>query len=431
MRDQWRAEDNYRDNSRRRDKGTSDCRHTSPVVPSRQRDSDFGVKIRGRAQVGSATRSPSRSRRSETEYSVRRHTLRGSSRSPQRQRLRDEERLKGLREYSRERGSGRQWPRDTKISTTKRRRTRSRSPSRKAYDSRDERRRPRSPYYSDLADRAIRPRSRRRERDLSPPRPSRSDYHSSVYPENSGLTGRFGDSYVPSIRRSRSGAVTKNTINRRRSRSNPQHYRTREPVLARSKWALSPDRESGEKRVYARAVHRRVPVPRGSPEGRHRGEKPSPHSSRANSRRPARRHWSPVDQEVNQERARKDGKNMQSSTRPIQSILDDGSRPPSPRQRIPSLDSVSNDAPMISETFPLHGMKASNMHSSHRPNRPPHLDTRHSYSASPQWTPTSSHQGSPPSGSPYNQNRVGWGGHQQQFQGQHGWVLSPEMISRG
>ncbi|KAG8529788.1 uncharacterized protein KY384_005269 [Bacidia gigantensis] len=40
--------------------------------------------------------------------------------------------------------------------------------------------------------------------------------------------------------------------------------------------------------------------------------------------------------------------------------------------------------------------------------RPPRVDTRLQYSSSPQWTPTSSHHGSPHSASPYGPNRGGW-----------------------
>ena len=103
---------------------------------------------------------------------------------------------------------------------------------------------------------------------------------------------------------------------------------------------------------------------------------------------------------------------MQQSTRPIQSILDEPSRQPSPPRPIPSFDDAggSTDS-QIREQFPLHGMKAADIHPSHR-RVPTHIDTRQQYASSPQYmTPTSSHHASPPhSGSPYSQGRGGWGG---------------------
>ncbi|KAK3171440.1 hypothetical protein OEA41_003524 [Lepraria neglecta] len=65
MRDQWRAEDDYRDTHRRRDRdrGLSDRRQASPAAPQRQRDTDVGLKIKGRATVDSAPGSPSRNKK--------------------------------------------------------------------------------------------------------------------------------------------------------------------------------------------------------------------------------------------------------------------------------------------------------------------------------------------------------------------------------
>lgn len=70
----------------------------------------------------------------------------------------------------------------------------------------------------------------------------------------------------------------------------------------------------------------------------------------------------------------------------------------------------------------MHGMKASDMQTSRQ--QRPHVDTRQSYSTSPHFmTPTSSHQGSPQSGSPYSHGRGGWGGQQQQYHGPNGLVV--------
>lgn len=112
------------------------------------------------------------------------------------------------------------------------------------------------------------------------------------------------------------------------------------------------------------------------------------------------------------------------STRPIQSIVDDSNRSPSPLRPIPSFDADNagdqlDGESRMREAFPMHGMRASDVHGGkQRPPRP-HIDTRQ-FSTSPQYvTPTSSYQGSPQSGSPYSGGRGGWSG-QSHFHGQHG-----------
>jgi CTD kinase subunit alpha len=114
------------------------------------------------------------------------------------------------------------------------------------------------------------------------------------------------------------------------------------------------------------------------------------------------------------------------STRPIRSIVDDSSRPPSPPRPIPSFDADNGPDQVdgesrIREAFPMHGMRASEMQSHQRRGPPrPRVDTRQ-YTSSPQFvTPTSSYHGSPQSGgSPYSGGRGGWNG-QTPFAGQHG-----------
>ncbi|KAI9777441.1 MAG: kinase subunit of RNA polymerase II carboxy-terminal domain kinase I [Geoglossum umbratile] len=102
--------------------------------------------------------------------------------------------------------------------------------------------------------------------------------------------------------------------------------------------------------------------------------------------------------------------------------------PPSPPRPIPSFtdpdehDMIDGDA-RIRETFPMHGMKATDVP---RPSpapvsqpTPAPIDTRQHYSNSPQYMdPNSSHHISPQSQAPYGNGR-GWGG-QQHFNGQHG-----------
>ena len=112
---------------------------------------------------------------------------------------------------------------------------------------------------------------------------------------------------------------------------------------------------------------------------------------------------------------------MQSSTRPIQSILDEQPRQPSPPRPIPSFDDANAAGNQhLNQSFPLHGMKSGELPSHNHRRIPPHIDTRQSYGTSPQYvTPTSSHHGSPQSGSPYSHGRGGWGG-QQHYHGQSG-----------
>ncbi|KAL8997732.1 MAG: hypothetical protein Q9169_003061 [Polycauliona sp. 2 TL-2023] len=86
-------------------------------------------------------------------------------------------------------------------------------------------------------------------------------------------------------------------------------------------------------------------------------------------------------------------------------VLDSTSRPHSQHRPIPSFESNASAYPM---------------HHTNRPT-PLQVNTQYAHSASPQWTPTASHNGSPQSASPYNhQGRGGWSGPPQQYHGQPG-----------
>lgn len=112
---------------------------------------------------------------------------------------------------------------------------------------------------------------------------------------------------------------------------------------------------------------------------------------------------------------------IMNSTRPIQSVVDDSKRSPSPLRPIPSFDADNSGGPLdgesrIREAFPMHGMRASDVHGNQRGRG---SRSHGQYSNSPQYvTPTSSYHGSP-SGSPYSNGRGGWSG-QPSFHGQHG-----------
>lgn len=424
MRDQWRAEDDYRASARHEERGTDDRRQNSPAAPRREIDTGVGLKIRGRAGTDLTPGSPSRNRRLEKGESSRKYTGRESSRPSSRRRPKDEQPVKRPREASSERLSERPRYRDEAELANKRRRTRSRSSRPDISEIREDRRRPRSPIYSGPTDRfrpRSRSRSRRRERPLSPPRSSRSDYYSASYPEAGGLAGRFGDSYVPGSRRRPSPPkYLDHPSSRRRSRSRDRYTRTRKGSPPPLKRLTSPDRVSSKDKGAKDLISRPSVHPRDSSQTREGSDR----RRRAPSGGPRRRPKSPRSP-VDKEAARRNRTKMQQSpTRPIPSIFDNGPRPLSQPQRIPSFDAGNQGQPTnLSTAFPMHGMKASDVHGAHRPSRPSHLNTQHSYNTSPHYTPTSSHHGSPQSGSPFSQGRGGWNGQPQQYQGQPGYVL--------
>ena len=422
MRDQWRAGDDHRDSNRRRNRATDDRRKILPAAPQ---VTDVGLKIKGRAGVDSAPESPSESKRFQRDNTFGRDRSRGSSRSPPRRRPREEELIQRPRESSVDRFLERPRRRDEGAQFDRRRRTRSRSPQRESFGFREERRRPRSPIHSGRAD-TFRPSSGRRERATSPPRSNRSDHYLSTYTDLGGAVGRYGDSYIPGSRlRSRSpppsfpNSRTTSPHKRPRSRNRPPRSRRTSPERSRPKRRSSPRRGSKKESESTASSYRAVPRTGNSPR-RHtdlsRYQRDSQVTSRGRSRNPGQRRRSPRSREG----ARGGRTKMQSSTRPVQNSVNNGSRPSSPPRPIPSYEATPHSSAMMSEAFPLHGMKASDVHGAHRPTRPPHLNTQPSYSTSPQWTPTSSHHNSPHSGSPFSQGRGGWGGQQQQYHGQPG-----------
>lgn len=440
MRDQWRVGVNY-DSHCPNDKAPHDPRRILPAAPRRQREvdvSDVSLKIKGRATAESAPESPFEGKRDlEKDSKSRKDSVRASSRSTQRQRPRDTEPAKRPRqtsgEWYPERRRHLDEPEPEPISV--KRNARCRSPPRGGFYIRDDGRRPASPIFSGRTDRAFRTSSRHRERDISPPISARGDHYYSSHREAGSTAGHFGDSYVPGIRR-RSRSPHPASLNhqppstRRRSRLRDRSIRSRRLSPVPRELHQSPERLSIKEKGSGASVYRPVPRPRDSAKrkretSRHRRQSPPP--SRAGSSRRGRQR-SPQFR-VERVRAKGDHTKMHSSTRPIQSILDDGSNTPSPPRRIPSFDSASHNPSMMNEAFPLHGMKASDIRRGHRVHGPPHLDTRQSYSASPQWTPTSSHHGSPHSGSPFSQGRGGWGGQPHQHHGQPGYEALQGSLS--
>ena len=421
MRDQWRAEDEYRPDNNPRAKDRRVRRHRSPAAGP-----DLGVKIKGRATTDPASRSPSRTRISKPGRVSTEVDRRESALSHQRPSKREgpSKRSRGLSE---ERHPDRPQHRNSSKSSKRRRRSPARLAYRESFDYRDDRRTSRSPEYPGRADRAVGLGSRRRTRKFSPHRSPRDNHYSSYDDIPESIDRSIRDSYVPSKRRHRSRSPLSRekrypSPNRRRSPSIDRRSRKTSPPPRKKSLPRGSRRSREPESPYARLPRSRQTSPdRYQATDRRRRESNTP--PRIQSRQ-VRRSRSPR----NTGRAR-EGRKMQSFTRPIQSVLDDSTRPPSPPRPIPSFDSESHNPGDMREAFPLHGMKASDIHGAHRPG-PPQLETRHSYSTSPQYmTPTSSHHGSPQSGSPYSRGRGGWGGQQQQFHSQPVYVVPPYVIA--
>lgn len=425
MRDQWRAKDDDRDDRHRRERRYSDRRRPSPAGSTRQGGADFGVKIKGRATADRGARPTFTGEDVEEHRSSRRQFGRKLSHSPGRGHNGEVQTKHTGKLSTRSITSRQAYNRDIKPSD-KRKRSRSRSSHRNVFRHREERRRSRSPVPSDRHSRAGSLSGRRHKRDYSPPVSPRRD-HLSFREDIPAFSERHTrDPYVSSTQRPRPRSpVLERSQNpshiRRRSRSpgkRPKPRKRPPPLLTKE---ISPgDRASRRYRqttpsTYHRNSRSRDTSPQQNLGARHqrRHSSCSSHSEPRPSyrkRRPSRIH-------VASESASDKSKKMQSSTQPIQSILDESPRQPSPPRPIPSFDSDSHDSGAVRDAFPLHGMKANEVHGHIRPGRP-HVDTRQSYSTSPQWTPTSSHHGSPQSGSPFNHGRGGWSGQSQHFHGQ-------------
>lgn len=409
MRDHWRDEGSRREDFdyRGRQPERSTDRRRSPVAAKkRERSIDAEVKIKGRASIEWPRRQSPHTYDTDKGRKPSRYPERRSSPSPRRRGQREgsyEHRRvvhkDRYRDHSHNRKSYRQRPED-------RRRSRIRSPYQATtLDPKD---RPRSPNqsYSRHTGRDVDIRTSHREprhSTLSPP--PRAEYHS-VRREDKSTSA--GDTYLPAVSRPRS--------------ISPGVQKSRElSIIGRR----SPVSRIGHPRGSHRSneefdrpyYHKSRPRER-SP-GRTRQPRPSsrdeyhgvaqPRRSRARSRerseRPLKRRrssWSPPENDSSTRR------NRMHSTHRIQ-VIDSTSRPQSPPRPIPS--------------FGTNGQASSSqlMHTN-RPGRP-QVNTQHPHAASPHWTPTSSHQASPQSASPYGHGRGGWVGQPQPFHSQPGSVV--------
>ena len=406
MRDQRRAHDEYQDDIQDRERGRRDRRQRSTAASDHRREADSGLRIKGIADSTSKSQPSSKIalRRGADRPRVDPRVNQSSFRP---------ERTEGPAERPRkpsvERPLERHRHRDKDESVTKRRRSRSRSPL-DSIGYRDERRRTRSPVFSSRTDRGVS--NRRSGRPLSPPpRSPRVDHYSSARDDTSASRTAF-DSYVPSNRRRRSRTPIRDEYRpapvRRRSPSpvrqrNPRDY---SPAASRQ---YSPPRPS--RRGYGLDLTQRPPRSRqpsqSRPEAPSLKRKSDPLPSQEEERRGSKRYKrspSPYERDIFSTERRK----MQSSGRPFQPISHNESRPHSPPRRIPSFEAQYPSTTAGPGSYPTHETSR----------RPPHIDTRHGYTPSPQWTPVASHQGSPHSASPYGHGRGGWGGQTPQYQGQ-------------
>ena len=423
MRDQRRAEDRYRDSHHRRGESENERRSVFADHSNPQRTADLGLNIKGRASGNRASQSPLRANYPVEKERSHRELFRKSGPSPQ-------------RGYNRERppkrtgdksfGSRRHYRGGSNFSPT-RRRSPNNSPSWDEVSShRFAPKKAASPGRRVKSSRTDRSISRNRDRDYSPSRVTKAGHHlyhhdDTPNPANTST----GDAFIPLAKRQRVRSPSSDldqtpSLNRRDTHSTRKISQSDNKPLSQNYprsnrgWISRKQRDPDTSKYHRNSRSRDYSPPYYQDIRRRRKEHRS--SSPVESKHHRKRSRSPQQFE----RASTNRKKMQSTTRPIQSILDEGSRPPSPPRPIPSFDSDSHDSGLGGgrEVYSMHGMKASDMHGSIRSGRAPQIDTRQSYSTSPQWTPTSSHHGSPQSGSPFSHGRAAWNGPSQHFHGQ-------------
>ena len=411
MRDKRRADDYHRDEAHHKERGRRDRQERSPAASHRREEADAGLRIRGTAKVDIVGRS-ARESAYRREAPARVTAARKQSRSPRRRsRSNDFARLEEPVSPHRRRHRDRREYRGEDDFSNKSRRSHSRTAIREPYR-KEKRRRSRSPVFSARIDRGVG--TRQLDRAFSPPLVSpRIDHYSSTQDQ---IATRPLDSYAPGGRhRSRSPAARdeyRPTPPRRRSLTPIRRTGLRERAPLRQRDLSPPSKRERSRDSYIprkerdRGVETQKRIPRSRETSRdrhttvrsHRKRSPLPtqeeakaeYNKRRRSRSPQRRNWP------------KEKKDMYPSGHPMQNISNG-----------PQLhNSAQIQQPYINDSS----------------RRPPPVDTRHSYSASPQWTPVSSHQGSPHSASPYSQGHPGWGGQQQQYQGQPAYVFSISSV---
>ena len=414
MRDKWRADDYHRDEAHHGERGRRDRKERSPAASHRREEADAGLRIRGTAKVDIVGR-PARESEYTREAPARVGAPRKQSRSPKR-RSRGEDFARLEESVSPHRRRHQDWRgyRDEADYSNKPRRSNSRTAIREPHR-KEKRRRSRSPIFPARIDRGVG--SRQLDRAFSPPPVSpRIDHYSSTQDKT---TTRPLDSYAPGGRhRSRSPAARdeyRPTPPRRRSLTPNRRAGQRERTSLRPRDLSPPSKRERSRDSYIprkerdRGVEKQKRIPRSREASRDR------HTT---VRLPRKRSPLPTQEEAKAEyNKRRRSRSPQRRVRPKakKEMYPSGH----PMQNISNGPQLHNSAPM-QQPYPIHDSSR----------RPPPVDTRHPYSASPQWTPVSSQQGSPHSASPYSQGHPGWGGQQQQYQGQPAYVLYISPVDR-
>ena len=407
MRDKWRADDYHRSETHHKERGRRDRQERSPPASHRREEDDAGLRIRGTAKVDIVGRS-ARESRYRREGSARVAAARKQSRSP-RKRSRGEDFARLEESVSPHRRRHQDW-RDYRGEAdfpNKPKRSHSRTAAREPYR-KEKRRRSRSPVFSARIDRGIG--SRQLDRAFSPPPVSpRIDHYSSTQDKTSA---RPLDSYAPSGRhRSRSPAVRdeyRPRPPRRRSLTPDRRHGQRERAPPRHRDLSPPSKRDRSRDSYIPRKERDRGIETQKSKARSREASRDRHTT---VRLPRKRSPLPTQEEAKAEynkRRRSRSPQRRVRTKEKKDMYPSGH----PMQNISNGPQLHNSAPM-QQPYPIHDASR----------RPPPVDTRHPYSASPQWTPVSSQQGSPHSASPYSQGHPGWGGQQQQYQGQPAYVF--------
>ena len=385
MRDRGRANV---DSSARLQHRATDGRDSSPSAPRRKDRSSEGLRIRGRAAneaLGSAVKKHREDGKGQAGSAQVLERVRNRTHN---QETTDEPTGRGHR-GTKDKVKGGAKDRFEDRHTERRRRSPNRPAAQDIFDFRDAgTRRSPSPANTRL-DRASHRYSSNKGRPQSPSRAPREDHYSSA--------GRFSDSYVPSSRRSPRPTGRQPHYKEEYDRKG-QHKPQRERGRPRRASLTPPRRETSSRFRSPYRDTQRAPVYR--PKARSRES----HSSRRPSTSPFRTGQHRRKREASRSPARKRARRDRSRGQDMQH-----SHATSPPQPIPSYGASNpHHGGNYPNHYSMHGMQGS-----HRPMRPPPVDTRHPHLSSPHWTPTSSQHGSPHSASPYSHGRGGWAGQQQ------------------
>ena len=403
VRDQRRANDEDRDREDhlyRQKRIGRDRRSRSPAPTRQSTRSDEGVKIRGRAVDEEPAQPRSLSKR------IKGPRDRNGDRSPvhsSRQDTRPGTSVRSIEETNTSRhntATNSQRYRDSDL-TRKRRRSRSQSASDQIR--RRDKRKISSPQPSSRVSRSHQLDDYRKSRHL----PNEVPLNSRVYTnQEKQIDSAAVPSYHPSSRqRSPSLSFTNDPgsrLHRReesprsRNRGNPPSPQSKR----RSRGARSSyyEDEGSARSQYGRSFHPRERSPAVHRESRYRRGSPSTHPPEKREQR----HRSPHSPDPRHRVGGGDRQDKQNPARTNQSVSQENTRSSSSSRRNLGSHDHRRGTPSGPNSASMHDPYAVQRH------RPPLVDTRQPYNTSPQWTPTSSHHGSPHAASPYHHSRGSW-----------------------